>query len=231
MINSYFNVKNNNINNTLLVFFNDNSTPSLKDIKYDCLELYNPKPNPWFFYHIEDYLTSIQNYVDLYDNVLLFGASKGGSGAIIVSNIIKKRQIFKNILCWVFSPGLCLVHGESIKSSDSFVSKAWDRIKDNLDIKNMVDKYGKAYNYIDCTFPILYSYSFDEDWTFDKDNFNLVKEKSCVLEDYIECNQKLSNFDPNRKKSKNIHNIFGFYWKVERELFYANLQKFILENT
>lgn len=230
MIDLHLKTSTNNINNTLLIFFNDNIKPSLSDIQYDCLELYNPKPNPWFFYHIEDYIKGIEKYISLYKNILLFGGSKGASAAIVLSNLIKHRKIFNNVLCWAMSPALRIQHGESIQSNHRFVSLAWDRIKDNQDIKHTVDKYGQIFKYIDCTFPILYSYSFNNDWTFDKDAFESIRDKLCIIEDYVEPTEKLLTFT-NKPPHQNLHNILGYYWKIERDLFYTKLEKFITEYT
>lgn len=220
-----------NINNTLLIFFNDNPRPSFIDIKYDCLNLYDPKPNPWFFYHIEDYLTSIKQYKDTYKNILCYGGSKGGSAAIIIAYLLRKENIFDNILCWVMSPVLDIKYGQPIEAEQKFVSTFWEKIKDNIEIKESVEKYGQVFRYIDCSFPVLYSYSYHLDhWMYDKQTFDIVSQLPCVIEDYVECTQELLTF---RKVNayENIHNVLGYYWQIKKELFYNKLENFITKYT
>lgn len=232
MIDTHLNNINNNVNNTLLIFFNDNPRPSLIDMKYDCLNLYNPKPNPWFFYHINDYLTEILKYKQAYRNILLFGGSKGGSAAIIVGNLIRKKEKFDNVLCWVMSPVLNIEYGKSLKCKHAFISTAWDRVKNDKSIQETVVQFGKVYNYIDCSFPLMYSYSYnDKYWTFDKETFERVKDLECLTEDYIPCTDQLINFQQNKKPYQNIHNVLGYYWKADRELFYSKLNSFIEKHT
>lgn len=230
MITSHITYRHHTIKNTLLVFFNDNPRPSLTDIRYDCVNLYNPIPNPWFFYHIDDYTTEIEKYSKDYDNILLFGVSKGASASIVMGYIIKQKNILQNILCWAMSPVLNIEYGQSLKWDQHFISPAWDRVRNDTKIKNIVQQYGKVYNYIDCSFPILYSYSFHNDyWLFDKNTFDTVKHLSCVTEDYIECDNTLLTFQK-QEKYKNIHNILGYYWKIKKDLFYYKLNLFINDN-
>lgn len=226
MISSHLNAKTT-INNTLLVFFNDKQQPSLRDIKYDCLNLYNPQPNPWFFYHIDDYLTTIKSYRNEYENILLFGGSKGGSSAIVISYLLKQEKLFNKILSWVMSPILNIKFGQTLVAEQKFISAAWDKIKDNLEIKNIVEKYGSVYRYMDCSFPILYSYSYHNDhWMYDKKTFDSVSQLSCIIEDHVEYTEELATFRP-VNTYQNIHNVLGYYWKIQRELFYSKLENFI----
>lgn len=230
MIDFILNTKNNTINSTLMVFFDDNKKASLSDFKYDLLVLYNPKPSTWFFYHIQNYLDIISTYSNQYKNICLFGGSKGGSSAIILSNLLKENKIYENVFCWAMSPVLKITWGQTIKCNNYFISEEWEKIKNDESIKNIVDKYGNIISFINCSFPIMYSYSYNKDWTYDRDQYDLVKSIDCICEDFIE-NDKIANFNPKQEIYKNIHNTLGYYWKKDRDNFYSKLHNFVVTDT
>lgn len=219
---------NKTLNNTLVIYFNDKPKPSLQNFKYDCLNLFNPKPNPWFFYHINDYLIEINKFQNQYSNILLLGGSKGGSASIVMANLLTKDSLFNNILCWAMSPILKIEYGKSLKCERGFISTVWDKIKDDHKIKEIVDKYGDIEQYIDCSFPLMYSYSYHTKyWKFDKTVFDSIKRKECIVEDFLYCTTDMLKFDKEASPYRNIHNILGYYWTSNKSLFYTKLELFI----
>lgn len=222
--------KNNILKNTLIVTFSDKGTPTFLDLKYDSFHFYEPQINPWFFYHLNYYVKELSkdSLHNSYDNILLLGGSKSGSTSIVLGHILKKLNIYHNIFAWVASPILNITWGKTISSKkEPYISVLWDKIKNHAKIKDCVNEYGNVYKFIDGSFPIMYSYSYDTDWNFDKETFEKISNKKFLLVDHIPISDELRFHNKKRNKIQNIHNIFGYYWHAKRDLFYEKMSQFI----
>lgn len=216
-------------NNTLITVINDSRTQPMREIKYDALFLFNPKPYAWFFHDIETYVQKSSGHP--YKNILLLGCSKSANAAIAIAHELTRTNTYEKTLVWAFSPTTKITWSQSIKDQKQRnLSPQWDKVKDDTSIKEKVEYYGDVNKLVNCKFNIMYSYSHNEDWTFDKEGFESIRNKDCIREDQVECTEELMNLS-NSETYENIHNTLRYYWKARRELFYEKLEKFITDNT
>jgi hypothetical protein len=211
----------------LCVLINDDSRFVMQNLKYDALLCKPEHKNKWFFYELDQYIDKIGGFLEMkhFKKVLLFGNSKSGTAAAVISNRLAKKFKGSEFYCWALCPVVEVKWGERLvdAKTGANLSSHWDSMMTDSSIRDSIERWGRVAPLLDGSFKMMYSYTFDDHWDWDRRSFETVRGRPGLIEDCVTCTEEIRMHDPSKKAYENMHNLLAWHWRIRRNLMYDKI--------